>query len=219
MKVLIIHAHPEPKSFTAALKDVAVSHFSSAGHEVLVNDLYAMNFNPVGGKADFKNITNPDFFSYLKEQITAYKTDGFVDELKAEMDKLLWADFILFNFPLWWSSVPAILKGWFDRVLAFGFAYHPAESKFLTGKFRDKKAMCAITTGGTPESYGHDGENGELESVIYHINHGTLYYCGMQVLPYFVAWRAHLKPKEVLEQYLVDYKTHLENINNLKPLY
>jgi len=219
MNVLILHAHPEPKSFTSAMKDLAVEHFTEKGDNVKVNDLYNMKFNPVGVQDDFKKISDPEFFSYLKEQIVAFKTDGYVDELKAEMEKLEWADLIILNFPLWWSSMPAILKGWFDRVLALGFAYHPAESKFDTGKFRGKKAMCAITTGGTPESYGPDGENGELSSVIYHINHGTLNYCGMEVLPYFVGWRAHLKPKEVLEQYLVDYKKHLESLDDLEPMY
>jgi NAD(P)H dehydrogenase (quinone) len=219
MNVLILHAHPEPKSFTSAMKDVAIKHFTERGDNLIVNDLYAMNFNPVGVQNDFKKISDPEFFSYLKEQMVAFKTDGYVDELKAEMDKLLWADLIILNFPLWWSSMPAIMKGWFDRVLAFGFAYHPGESKFKTGKFLGKKAMCAITTGGTPESYGPDGENGELSSVIYHINHGTFSYCGMTVLPYFVGWRAHLKPREVLEQYLIDYKQHLENLDAMEPLY
>lgn len=219
MRVLILHAHPEPKSFTSAMKDVAVRHFKEKGDDLIVNDLYAMKFNPVGVQNDFKNISNPEYFSYLKEQMHAFKTGTFADDLKAEMDKLDWADFILLNFPLWWSSAPAILKGWFDRVLAFGYSYHPGESKFSTGKFLGKKAMCAISTGGTPESYTTGGENGEFESMIYHITHGTLNYCGITVMPHFVGWRAHLKPKEVLDQYLIDYKKHLENLDTMEPLY
>ncbi len=219
MNVLILHAHPEPKSFTTSLLNLAVEHFEAKGDAVIVNDLYANNFNPIGIQADFKQRSNPEFFSYLKEQITAFKTDGFSDEIKAEMDKLQWADFILFNFPLWWSSSPAILKGWFDRVLALGFAYHPATSKYATGPFGGKRAMCTITAGGSEMAYSADGENGDLSNAIYHINHGTLYYCGLDVLPYYVAWRTHLEPPEVLEGYLKKYKEHLNKIDEMKPLY
>lgn len=219
MNVLIIHAHTEPKSFTTAMKDVAVQHFQSRGDNIIISDLYEMNFNPVGLQNDFKTPANPDYFSYLKEQIIAFQTNNFSDDLKAEMDKLVWADFILFNFPLWWSSSPAILKGWFDRVLALGFAYHPRDKKYETGPFFGKKAMCAITTGGSRDEYSKGGKNGDIMDMIYHINHGTLYYCGINPYPSFFAWRAHLEKEEVLKQYLVDYKKHLENLDNMQPLY
>lgn len=219
MNILLLHAHPEPKSFTSALKDVALDHFTAKGDEVLVKDLYAMNFNPVGVQNDFKSIANPDYFHYMKEQMNAFKTNNFADHLQEEMDALKWADFILLNFPLWWSSMPAIMKGWFDRVLAFGFAYHPREMLYHSGAFRGKKAMCCITTGGSPQAYSQDGEHGDIMNAIYHINHGTLNYIGIDVYPPFFAWRAHLVERDILEGYIEQYKSHLNNLENMKFLY
>jgi len=219
MNILIIHVHPEPKSFTSALKEVAVEHFQSRGDIVKVKDLFQMNFNPIASVNDFKSLSNPVYFSVMKEQMSASKTDNFSDDLKQEMDDLVWADFVLFNFPLWWSSVPAILKGWFDRVMALGFSYHPREKLYETGVFRNKKAMCCITTGGSQEAYSTGGANGNIEEVLYHLTHGILYYNGMQVLPSFYSWKAHLVDKPTLEHYLEDYKKHLQNLENFKALY
>ncbi len=219
MNVLIINAHPEPKSFTSAMKDLAVKHFEDSGNKVEGCNLYQMKFNPVGSPDDFKALADSNVFNYAKEQIIAHKNGTFADDVKKEMDKLTNADLVIFHFPLWWSSAPAILKGWFDRVLAFGFAYHPVEAKYTTGKMRGKKAMCVITTGGSSKAYSSEGENGDFDSIIYHINHGTLYYCGFDVLPYFVAWQAQLANEETRQKYLDDYKKHLENIDKLQPLY
>lgn len=219
MNVLIVHAHPEPKSFTSSLRDLAVEHFQNRGDDVVVSDLYAMQFDPVGIKKDFKSFGNPDYFSYLKEQMNAYKSESFTDEIKSEMDKLVKADLLLLNFPLWWSSAPAILKGWFDRVFAFGFAYHPKDMAYETGAFKGKKAMCCITTGGSKEAYSESGEHGDIMNIIYHINHGLLYFTGMSVLPPFFSWKAHLLPEIELKKYIEGYKVHLNNFDNLKPIY
>ena len=75
MNILIVYAHPEPKSFNGAMKDVAVETLRSAGHEVVVSDLYTMRFNPVVGPEDFSNErADPEFFSVQKEQTKAYET-------------------------------------------------------------------------------------------------------------------------------------------------
>ena len=67
-KVLIVNAHPENASFCSSLRDIARDHFISKGYEVKESDLYAMNFDPVGGKNDFKALANKDFFKYQTEQ-------------------------------------------------------------------------------------------------------------------------------------------------------
>lgn len=219
MNILILHAHPEPKSFTSALKDTAVEIFQGRGDNVVVSDLYAMNFNPVGVQSDFKSRANSEYFSYLKEQMNAHINNLFVDDLKSEMEKLTWADFVLINSPLWWSSLPAILKGWFDRVFALGFAYYPREKLYETGVFKGKKAMLCLTAGASEMAYTENGANGDIMKVLFHIHHGLLYYVGMDVLPPFIAWRAHLEPRETLEKYIADYKLYLSNIDKLKPLF
>lgn len=219
MKILLLHAHPEPKSFTSALKDTAVDFFTKRGDEVIVSDLYQMNFNPVGVQSDFKSRANTEYFSYLKEQMNAHINNLFVDDLKAEMEKLKWADFLLINTPLWWSTFPAILKGWFDRVLALGFAYHPREKLYENGVFKGKKAMLSLTAGASEQAYTEQGANGDIMKVLFHIHHGILYYIGMDVLPPFIAWRAHLEPRETLEKYIENYKQYLSNTEKLKPLF
>ncbi len=219
MNVLILHAHSEPKSFTSALKDIAVEFFRDNGNEVIVSDLYAMNFNPVGVQSDFKSRVNPEYFSYLKEQMNAHLNNLFVEDLKAEMEKLKWADFLLINTPLWWSSFPAILKGWFDRVFALGFAYHPREKLYETGVFRGKKTMLCLTAGASESAYTDSGANGDIMKILYHIHHGLLYYVGLDVLPPFIAWRAHLESRETLEKYIENYKSYLADLNNLKPIF
>jgi NAD(P)H dehydrogenase (quinone) len=68
MKVFIVHAHPEPRSFSAALKSAAVEELRRQGHEVRVSDLYAMKFNPVASAEDFGERANPDHCTYALEQ-------------------------------------------------------------------------------------------------------------------------------------------------------
>lgn len=92
MKILIVYAHPEPQSFNGSLKDKAVETLQKQGHEAIVSDLYAMNFDPVAGKHDFKRLSNPDFFKYAKEQQHALTNDLLTDPIKEEYEKLLWAD-------------------------------------------------------------------------------------------------------------------------------
>lgn len=184
MNVLIVHAHPEPKSFCSALKDTAVQTLAAAGHHVEVSDLYALNFNPVGGRGDFHQQLD-EHFRYQREQGAAWEKGleaGFSAELATEVKKLQKADLVILNFPLWWFGLPAILKGWMDRVLILGFAYgHGAI--YDKGLLSAKTALCCLTTGGGAELYGPDGLNGHLlDNVLWPVNHGTLYYTGMKTL-------------------------------------
>jgi NAD(P)H dehydrogenase (quinone) len=154
MRILIVYAHPEPLSFTAALKNLAMEVLTEAGHEVQVSDLYAMKFDPAGGPTDFLAREDPSVFRYQREQIHATAADLFAPQLKAEMSKLAWADFVIFQFPLWWFSLPAILKGWVDRVFAMGFSYNIGQS-YEKGVFRGKRAMLSFTTGGPEIGRAH----------------------------------------------------------------
>ena len=121
MKVLIVFAHNEPRSFNAAMKDEAVRVLQDEGHEVVVSDLYAMNFNPVASAADFGSRADPDYLVYALEQRNAFKAGTLAPDIAAEVDKVKWADLIVFNFPIYWYGMPAIMKGWIDRVLVSGF--------------------------------------------------------------------------------------------------
>jgi len=116
--------------------------------------------------------------------------------VQAEIDKLLWADAVILHFPLWWFSMPAILKGWVDRVFAYGFAYGVGEhsdqrwgDRYGEGRLVGKRAMLVVTAGGWEEHYSARGINGPIDDLLFPINHGILYYPGFDVLPPFIAYR------------------------------
>ncbi|MBX9603107.1 MAG: NAD(P)H-dependent oxidoreductase [Bryobacteraceae bacterium] len=207
MNVLIVYAHPEPKSFNGAMKDAAVEVFTSAGFRVTVSDLYAQRFPAAGGPEDFADVSEPGFFQYQKEQ----RRGRFESKLEEEMRKLRDADLVIFQFPLWWFSLPAILKGWVDRVFAMGFAYDVGKS-YDAGPLRGKLAMLAFTTGGPEAAYGAAGRNGDLEGLIRHIEHGMLYFTGMRVLPRFVVYGASRLPEAEREARLQAYRARLLEI-------
>lgn len=213
MNVLIVHAHPEEKSFCTSLKNTAVEFFAKQNAAVVVSDLYKTNFNPVGGIHDFVETNDKNFFKYQLEQVNAYNKDLFVDDVKSEMIKFLKADVLIFNFPLWWFSMPAILKGWVDRVFAMGFAYGAGKGVYDAGAFKNKKAFCCITTGGPEAAYGPTGRNGNLETILYHINHGMLYFVGMQTLPPFVGFSPARITEEERQKIIEEYKLFLANID------
>jgi NAD(P)H dehydrogenase (quinone) len=217
MNVLIVYAHPEPQSFTAALKNLAVEVLTGAGHQVQVSDLYAMKFDPTGGPMDFFSREDPSCFRYQREQIHASAADLFVPDLKAEMDKLFWADFVLFQFPLWWFSLPAILKGWVDRVFAMGFSYNIGRS-YENGMFRGKRGMLSFTTGGPAATYGENGKNGSIGELLRHVQYGMLHFIGMDVLPPFIAYGAARVTPEQRGEYLAAYRERLLNLESTAPI-
>lgn len=219
MNVLIIHAHPESKSFCSALKDYAINFFISNGHNVKVSDLYLMGFNPVGGINDFTGLLNVDYFKYQLEQVHAHNNNLYVDEIKSEMEKFEWANLIIFNFPLWWFSIPAILKGWVDRVFAMGFAYGAGKGVYEKGFFKDKTAFCCITTGGPENSYGENGRNGDMDKILFHINHGMLYFVGMKTLEPFIAFSPVRKTEDERKELLNSYQKYLTTIELKKNLF
>ena len=124
------------------------------------------------------------------------------------MDKLVWADLVIFQFPLWWFSLPAILKGWVDRVFAMGFSYGGGQ-RYATGIFRGKRGMLAMTTGGPPSSYVAGGSHGDLHQLLMPIQHGMFAFVGMDVLPPFVAYGASRVTPEERIAYLDAYRLRL----------
>jgi NAD(P)H dehydrogenase (quinone) len=218
-KILIVHAHPETQSFCSSLKNTALEYFKQQGSEVIISDLYGMSFNPIGNTSDFTVLQSPDFFKYQAEQTHAFKNNLFEQQLKAEMDKLEWCDTVIFNFPLWWFGFPAILKGWIDRVFAMGFAYGAGKGVYDNGTFKDKTAFLTFTTGGPELAYGQTGKNGDLESILFPIHHGMLYFTGMTVLPPFISFSPARLDDEQRIQEIKRYKKYLSEIKKSKPIY
>ncbi len=217
MNVLIVYAHPEPKSFNGAMLERAVRALEAQGHAVEVSDLYAQGFNPVSGPHNFSALANPDFYKQQDEERHASTTNGFAPDVQAEIEKLSRADLLIFQFPLWWFSVPAILKGWVDRVFAFGVAYGDARW-YDNGVFKGRRAMLSLTTGASQAMFSPRGMHGDIEQILFPIHHGMLAFVGFDVLPPFIAWSASHGSDEERHEVLNRYEEQLRNWQNATPI-
>ncbi|MFT6268736.1 MAG: NAD(P)H dehydrogenase (quinone) [Alphaproteobacteria bacterium] len=218
MKVFILYAHPEPEaSFQAALHRKGVETLKSEGHEVVVSDLYKMGFNPVASADDFSIRRFPERLQYDREQKFAVDNDALPEDIKAELEKLFWCDLLIVQFPLYWFSTPAILKGWFDRVFVNSVVYG-AGKRYETGGLKGRKAMVVTSCGAYPEMFEPDGIMGDINIALWHLHNGTLFYTGFEVLPPFVAYSPVFLGQEACDKYLNDYSTRLKNIDTTEPM-
>ena len=166
MNILVVYAHPYNQSFNHAIKECIISSSTSAGNQVVVRDLYELNFNPV---------LNGD------ELVNSFKGGDVPEDVKIEQEHLVWANALVLVYPLWWAGMPAILRGYLDRVFSYGFAYTANESG-IVGLFSNKRVIM-INTIGAPESvYLENGMLNALETIA---NPGIFNFCGTSVEKYF----------------------------------
>ncbi|MCY8938263.1 NAD(P)H-dependent oxidoreductase [Peribacillus frigoritolerans] len=146
MKHLVVYAHPYADSLNHSIMETTVNALKKNGHEVVVRDLYALDFQPV-----------------LKpEDTAAMKAGKTPDDIKTEQEFIAEADVITFIYPIWWTGLPAILKGYVDRVFAFGFAYSAGPEGVI--KLLKGKKGFIINTHGTPnEVYDEIGMTAGLK--------------------------------------------------------
>jgi NAD(P)H dehydrogenase (quinone) len=118
MKVFVVYAHAEPKSFNGALFQTTQDTLRAAGHTVVTSDLCAIKFDPISDRRNFTTVKNPDFFKQQIEEMHATEVGGFAPDLEEGLRRVESCDLMIWQFPLWWFGLPAILKGWVDRVFA-----------------------------------------------------------------------------------------------------
>lgn len=217
MNVFIVHAHPEPQSFSAALCLTATEALRQQGHEVRVSDLYVAGFNPVASAADFGQRQRPEYLNYALEQRHAQATGTLAPDIQAELAKLLWCDLLILNFPVYWCAPPAILKGWIDRVLVSGVVYG-GKRFYDRGGLAGKRAMVSVTIGGQAHMFAPDGIHGPIDQMLKPVLQGTLAYTGMTVLPAFVAWHVPYISAEARGTLLREYREHLAGLDMRAPL-
>lgn len=217
MNVLIVYAHPEPKSMNGALFTLAIDHLKSMRHEVRTSDLYHMGFNPVSNRENFNTVLNPDFFKQQLEEIHATGNNGFANEINAEQEKVEWCDLMIWQFPLWWFSMPGILKGWVDRVFAMGRFYNNGQL-YDNGVFKGKKAMVSLTTGGPQDSYVDGGFNGDLYAMLKPIHRGIFEFTGFSVLEPHIIYGPARKTQQELAEEIERYKIRLNDISKDLPI-
>ncbi|MCE3551678.1 NAD(P)H-dependent oxidoreductase [Pseudonocardia sp. RS11V-5] len=187
MDVLWVVAHPEPRSLTGVLAAEGRTALVEQGHEVEVSDLYAMRWDPVLTRSDY-GLDADERLSVSTASRRAFDAGTLPPEIRAEQAKLRRADALVLQFPLWWFGLPAILKGWVDRVFVEGFAYGVRGPDGRTRRYGDgvlagKRALVVTTTGGPDPVFGPRGINGHAEELLFPLLHGTLFYAGATVLP------------------------------------
>lgn len=144
MNVLVVHAHPDPDSFGAAVRDAVLRGLASAGHQVTLLDLEAENYQPCLTRHDYDR-----YDSQERPGATAHHDPVVADHIEALRN----ADAVIFTFPTFWSGLPAVLKGWIDRTLLPGVGFSVRPSGRLRGELRRVRHVIGVTTYGSPRSY------------------------------------------------------------------
>jgi NAD(P)H dehydrogenase (quinone) len=208
MHALLVYAHPEPSSFTGALKGAAFETLRGAGHAVEVSDLYGEGFNPVAGRHDFVSVCDPRRFHYQTEQGHAHQAGTFAPDIVREQQRFLKADLVVWLCPIWWGGVPAILKGWFERVLAYGFAYTDGR-RYDSGFFQGKSGLLCLSTGGTEARFSPTGVYGSIDQVLWPTQRLMVEYLGIKALEPFMAYAAPRVDQVKREAYLQAWRARL----------
>lgn len=140
MRVLIVYCHPVPESFCAAVRDAALEAIAAKGCEARLIDLYAENFDPVMRDGERRE----------------YNERAPADPALAEhIDHLRWAEAIVFVYPTWWYGLPAMLKGWLDRVWAKDVAFALDSGGRITPLMGHIRKIAVVTTCGAPRWWSH----------------------------------------------------------------
>ena len=161
MNYLIVCAHPNPKSFNHAELEALRQALKAAGHQIRVRDLYALNFNPVLAPADFE----------------AMAKGALPADVLEEQGHIKWADALVFVYPVWWAGMPAVLKGYVDRVFLKGFAYDYGKDGIVP-LLKGKTAFVFNTTGTPSEVYEKMGMHRSLRQTA---DEGIFSFCGVEV--------------------------------------
>lgn len=163
MNHLILYAHPNPNSFNHAILETVQSELAHQGHEVRVRDLYQLKFNPV--------LSGDDFVAFQQNRLPA--------DIEEEQQHITWAEHIVVVYPVWWAGLPAILKGYIERVFSYGFAYKYGEQGNIEQLLNGKAALLISTHGNSEENYR---QSGMYEAMKKTSDYGIFEFVGMKVL-------------------------------------
>ncbi|MFT3720183.1 NAD(P)H-dependent oxidoreductase [Pseudorhodoferax sp.] len=135
MRVFVVYCHPVETSFAAAMHQEVVRQLRGAGHEVDDCDLYAEGFDPVMSR---------------EERLGYHAVPGNRAPVQAYVDRLHRAEAIVFCFPTWCFGLPAMLKGWFDRLLMPGVAFDLSDPAHVRPMLTNIRRISAVVTYGRP---------------------------------------------------------------------
>ncbi|MFD9408070.1 NAD(P)H-dependent oxidoreductase [Streptomyces sp. NPDC059989] len=219
-KILVVSAHPDPRSLNTALTGFAVEHLRAAGHEVRVSDLYAMKWKATVDADDFPDHPGDERLNVMAASERATLAERLSPDVAAEQEKLRWSDAVILQFPMWWFSTPAILKGWIDRVFTSGFGYGPAvpppygEGSALAGR----RALVSVTVGARGSAFSDRGIHGALADVLHPLQHGLFWFTGMEALEPFAVSEANDLPEERYAVAVREYGRRLDGLFTDEPV-
>jgi NAD(P)H dehydrogenase (quinone) len=150
LHVYVVFAHPSRRSFTGEVLTEFLRGLRDAGHSFELGDLYEMDFRSDMDPAQYERETRFDPASPLPADVTL------------EHGKMARASALAFVYPVWWSDCPAKLKGWFDRVWSYGYAYVYEDGEHAASKIHIDRALVICPAGHTEE---HLEEIGIAESM------------------------------------------------------
>lgn len=185
MKVLIITAHPEPYSFNAYVAKNAEQTLRGQGHSIRYIDLYKEQFDPCEHARFYRQRSDESRFDIMREQHHHWDRQKTSPDVQRHIELLREADLLLLHFPFWWFGMPAILKGWMDRVFVYGGIYD-SQHRYESGVMKGKKALMTVTAGASANACAYNGRDGDIRFMLWPPLH-ALHYIGYSVLePYFI---------------------------------
>ena len=168
MRHLVLYCHPDPSSFNHAVFEAVAQELRACGQQVVERDLYQTGFSPVLRSVDLARLAAGEV----------------PEDIKAEQDEVRAADCLTFIFPIWWTGMPALLKGWVDRVFSAGFAFQLA-AEGPRGLLCGKRAMLFNTTA-FPEAFYRQA--GLAQCLDANLAGGILRFCGVEVVTHKYCW-------------------------------
>src|SRR5690625_1489579 len=197
--VLWLYAHPRHGSLNGRLCREEMTT-PAAPHDVMTADRYPAACDPALTERDLGDLAGtPGNLAALAEQ--AYLQEQLPADIREEQAKLARAELLVVQFPLWWYGPPAILKGWFDRVLTGGFAHGDLDPelgvprRYGDGGLAGRRALVVVTAGEDARSIGPRGISGDLESLLFPLTHGILWYVGIEPLDLHEIGRASCRER------------------------
>jgi len=192
MNLLIIYSNHQKENFNWQLLEKIKAKMTEKECQVVVRDLYELKFDPV---------LKPDDFDKISRGTPP-------DDIAKEQEFVRWADVLLFIYPVWWGGMPAITKGYIDKVLSWGFAYKSNGNGIVYPLLNDKKAVVMSSLGQTKDEY----EKGMFQAMSRVNSEGVFGFCGIQVLEQLFFPSIHTVTPEGKEEYFKTAESLLEKL-------
>jgi NAD(P)H dehydrogenase (quinone) len=214
---LWLYAHPRRGSLNDRLFQEGTTALA-ARYTVTTSDLHAQGFDPVFSNRDLGDLADtPGNIAELAGE--AHARGQLASDVSQEQAKLAAAELLIVQFPLWWYGMPAIMKGWFDRVLTNGFAYGDLDPelgvprRYGDGGLAGRRALIIVTAGEDARSIGPRGISGDLESLLFPLTHGVLWYVGIEAHELHVIYDADSLDPEGVEREVERLRQRLRTVH------